>query len=67
MSKKSYVAIVAKVEGQKRIQIIISNINPVEWLIRFFFPPAVYRVVNMPNELSFEEKITKNFKGKFKG
>lgn len=26
------------------------------------FSPAVYRVVNMPNELGFEEQITKNLK-----
>lgn len=34
MSEKSYAAIVAQVEGQKRIQIIISNMNPVERLVR---------------------------------
>lgn len=64
ISKKSCAAIVAKGEGQKGIQIIISNMNPVEWLIRrvYFFSPAVYRVVNMPNELGFEEQITKNLK-----
>lgn len=51
--------------GTEGIQIIISKMGPVEWLIRrlFFLPPAVYRVVNMPNELVFEEQITKNLKG----